>query len=369
MASVKKRPDGVWRARYRDAAGKEHARHFDRKVDAQAWLDDVTASLVTGRYVDPRAGLMTFAQWWADWSARQVWERTTARAAQQAYDCVTFTDVQMRLLRPSHLEAWVKEMQARPLAPSTIKTRFAYVHAALRAAARDRVLAEDPAERIKLPRVRKAEHAMQIPTSEQVGAAMAATSDHFQPFVAVCAFAGLRLGEAAGLQLADVDFLRRTVRIERQVQGRTPETTYTTAPKYGSERTVHVPEALTTMLARHLEKYGTRGDEQWLLSSEGGNRWVVDSAGHQWRRARAKVEGMDGFTLHDLRHYFASGLIADGCDVVTVQRALGHANASMTLNTYSHLWPSAEDKTRAAAAGLMAAALAPADSVRTSGVS
>lgn len=60
--------------------------------------------------------------------------------------------------------------------------------------------------------------------------------------------------------------------------------------------------------------------------------------------------------LHDLRHFYASGLIAAGCDVVTVQRALGHSSATTTLNTYSHLWPTAEDRTRAAAADLMSQA-------------
>jgi hypothetical protein len=38
-----------WRARYRDAAGKEHERHFERKIDAQKWLDQVTASQIAGR--------------------------------------------------------------------------------------------------------------------------------------------------------------------------------------------------------------------------------------------------------------------------------------------------------------------------------
>ncbi len=71
--------------------------------------------------------------------------------------------------------------------------------------------------------------------------------------------------------------------------------------------------------------------------------------------------------LHHLRHFYASGLIAAGCDVVTVQRALGHQTATVTLNTYSHLWPSAEDKTRAAAASMMAETLGAGDSVRTSG--
>ena len=39
MASIARRSDGRWRARYRDAAGVEHSRHFTRKVEAQHWLD------------------------------------------------------------------------------------------------------------------------------------------------------------------------------------------------------------------------------------------------------------------------------------------------------------------------------------------
>lgn len=76
--------------------------------------------------------------------------------------------------------------------------------------------------------------------------------------------------------------------------------------------------------------------------------------------------GLAGIKLHDLRHFYASGLIAQGCDVVTVQRALGHASATTTLNVYSHLWPTAEDRTCSAAAAMMTSALKnPADSVRT----
>jgi hypothetical protein len=52
VANIPRRPDGSWRARYRDLVGKEHARHFARKVDAQLWLDSVTMSVHTGTYVD-----------------------------------------------------------------------------------------------------------------------------------------------------------------------------------------------------------------------------------------------------------------------------------------------------------------------------
>lgn len=66
--------------------------------------------------------------------------------------------------------------------------------------------------------------------------------------------------------------------------------------------------------------------------------------------------------FHDLRHYYASGLIAARCDVVTVQNALGHRSAAVTLSVYSHLWPTGEDRTRAAVQQMMETALPPHDS-------
>ena len=65
MASIQKRPDGRYRARYRDRVGREHAKHFVRKVDAQRWLDEVTTALVTGTYVAPSAGRET-VRWFGE---------------------------------------------------------------------------------------------------------------------------------------------------------------------------------------------------------------------------------------------------------------------------------------------------------------
>lgn len=83
-----------------------------------------------------------------------------------------------------------------------------------------------------------------------------------------------------------------------------------------------------------------------------------------WNSTTSKA-GWSGFTLHSLRHFYASGLIAAGCDGVTVQRDLGHSLPSITLNTYSHLWPFTEDRTTRAANDIMREVLdAPADHLR-----
>lgn len=360
MASIQKRENGSWRARYRDAAGKEHARHFGRKVDAQRWLDEVTASVVTGTYVDPKAGRIAFRDWFADWSSRQVWAPGTTAAASQAAGTVTFADVPMRLIRRSHVEEWVKAMtratEARPagLAATTVRMRFAYVNGAFLAAVRDKVIPENPAAGVPLPRVRRAEAAMRIPTPEQVGRALEAAPVGFGAFVAVCAFAGLRLGEASALRLADVDEKAGTITVSRQLQGHSRADVKVVPPKHGSERVVAAPAGLVRLIQRHAEDVGVWGEEQYLFGL--GAYLTRSSATKQWATTRTAV-GLEAFTLHDLRHFYASGLIAAGCDVVTVQRSLGHAKATTTLNTYAHLWPTAEDRTRKAAESIMSTSL------------
>jgi len=128
---------------------------------------------------------------------------------------------------------------------------------------------------------------------------------------------------------------------------------------------VYLPDDLVQLLAQHVELYRADSDPtRWLFEVTPGQPPHRNTVGHQWRKA-CRAAGVTGFTLHDLRHFYASGLIAVGCDVVTVQRALGHSKATTTLNTYAHLWPNPEDRTRKAAGGLMTAALNSADCLRT----
>jgi integrase len=177
----------------------------------------------------------------------------------------------LRKIRPTHVEAWVKSMsvasgtRTEALVPGTIKTRFVNVRSVFRAAMPDKVVGSDPRRASGCP-VSVADAAMSIPSPADVAALLGSADERFLALVAVCAFAGLRLGEAAALQVDDVDFLRRQRHVRRQVQRGSAGAVEIRLLKYGSERAVPIPDELVTMLAAHVA-LGHRG--AWLFQGAG----------------------------------------------------------------------------------------------------
>ena len=340
-----------YKARWVNDDGKERSANFTSERAAKAHL----RSVARGEYANDQ-GKLTFREFFDIWRETQVWAPGTIKKVDQAIGCVTFGNVPLERLRPSHIQAWIKSLSDKKLAPNTIRSRHDHIRAAVRAAVADRAIPFDVTANTTLPRARRVEAAMVIPTTAEVGSALEHASESFVAFVGLCAFGGLRLGEAAALKVSDIDFIRKEVRIQRQSQVVNGGGVDIRPPKYASERTVYIPQDLVTILSEHVRVHVPGEDaDRWMFPGNGGDPLHQNSAGYIWRETR-KAAGVS-FRLHDLRHFYASGLIAAGCDVVTVQRAMGHGSASLTLNTYSHLWPKAEDRTRNAAAQMMNEAL------------
>jgi integrase len=108
-------------------------------------------------------------------------------------------------------------------------------------------------------------------------------------------------------------------------------------------------------LAEHLARYPAASGELVFRTDRGGpvSRSTFAAA---FRRARRAANMRPGSGLHELRHFYASMLIAGGRSVKEVQHRLGHSTPIETLRTYTHLWPDNEDGTR----GVVAAVLGPA---------
>src|SRR5689334_4082480 len=154
MASIKKRPDGRWRARYRDAAGKEHARHFARKLDGQRWLDEVTSSVVTGTYTDPKTARTTVGEWCDTWLAGYATRRaSTVRQAQVhvAQIVAEFGPLPLSAVRPSHVRSWTSRLRAEPLEASYVYALHARLAQIMSDAVHDGIIPRSPCSRRTSP--------------------------------------------------------------------------------------------------------------------------------------------------------------------------------------------------------------------------
>lgn len=359
MASIKQRPDGVWRARYRDVAGKEHAKHFPLKRDAQRWLDEVTTSVVSGQYVDPKAAQTTFRAYADRWLEAQVHKPATAtlyKGHLERHAYPVLGDLPLGSILTTTVQGWVKRLSVgdvetgqKALQPATVGVVYTIVASIFRAAVHDRKLAATPCKKIKLPTVEKT-RVMPL-TTEQVSALEAAVPKELRALVILAAGTGMRQGEMLGLTRDRLRLLGKNpaVTVDRQLVTKTGGETDFAPPKTeASRRDIPLPRVVVTALNEHLASYDVGAEDlvfTWL-----GRPITRQRFGRMWRPAAA-VAGLTvetGTGVHALRHYYASLLIRYGESVKTVQSRLGHKSASETLNVYSHMWVDSDDRTREA---------------------
>ncbi|WP_446218279.1 tyrosine-type recombinase/integrase [Micromonospora sp. IBHARD004] len=366
MASVERRDDGrpkPWLVRWRDEAGKQRKMSFARKLDADKFRAKVEHSLHVGTYMDPSAGKITFQTYAERWRSGQPHRPNTAARKKSVLTKHVYPAIGARPLasiRPSDVQAFVTGLSP-DLAPGSIRTVFTTVRAVFGAAVRDRLLTYDPCVRIKLPELPRGQV---VPlTLAQVDALAETVPRRYRALVEFDAGTGLRQGEVFGLELGDVDLDRKLVTVERQVQPVAGGGTVVCPLKNrASYRTVPLAQSMVDVVRAHLTEFppveveviDTTGAKpvtrraRFVFADDAGRALDRNTFNEQvWRRAR-EVVGLPDATQHDLRHFYASLLIRAGLNPKVVAERLGHANAALTLNTYSHLWPDDEDRSRQA---------------------
>ena len=178
----------------------------------------------------------------------------------------------------------------------------------------------------------------------------------YRPLLAAAVFTGLRFGELLGLTWA-VDFEAQVVRVRMQIdrwkQGEAPRRVELKTPQ--AVRDVVLMPTLAALLCEHKERAfacGHARPEDLVFSSARGtplHQRNVVRRGLDPAIAKGGLagDGRPSLRFHDLRHTFASLLIAEGLNVVFVSRQLGHADPAITLRVYAHLFDQAEHAERA----------------------
>jgi integrase len=337
-----------WRARYVDDRGVEHGPGFDRKADAQRFLDQQTTALGTGRHVAPRDAQVSMRQWCEKWlEGYRVHRPTTVATAENCVARIVaeFGDQPLSTLRPSQVKAWTAKLRAEGLADSTVYLLYRKLSQILSDACHDGLLGHNPCSRRTSPP--RGRQKLYVATTEQVWAIHDAMPEHLQAAILLGAFAGLRVAEAAGLRVADVEFMRKDPVVYPKQQWKRGHHGGAGAPLKtdGSSAPIPIPRELAEMLSESVARFGT----DMMVTNGRGKPLGPYGINEAIRRVRDDIDGLpEGFSYHDLRHYFASMLIASGADIKTVQARLRHANAATTLDVYGHLMPDADESTRAA---------------------
>jgi integrase len=373
MASIEKRVrDGqtTWRAHYRTPSGAQRNKTFRRKVDAERFLSSVESAKVTGSYVDPALAKVTVGEWAETWSAGQAHLKPTTRSR---YDGIIRKHIhpkwdRVKLANVSHgdVQAWVTEL-AKGHSPATVHKIHRVLSLVLDMAVKDGRLARNVASGVNLPRVRKHEH--RYLTHEQVDDLATATGYPAQPnkhssldtrtnetyrlVVLFLAYTGVRFGEMAALRVARIDLTHNRAVIAESVTPVQGQGLVWGTTKTHQRREVPIPRFLAAELAEHVE--GKQPKDLVFAGIRNGQPMRVSTFRTAFTAA-AKAIGVPDLHPHELRHTAASLAIASGADVKVVQQMLGHSSATMTLDTYGHLFEDrldevgeAMDRARAAA--------------------
>lgn len=384
MGYIRKTPAGKWRACWRDATGRQPSKTFKTRREAAAFLAEVEISTRRGTYVDPHAGRrVAFDAYATNWLATRNHELATAardRSIMRTHLLPYWKATPVGKIGHSDVQRWVTGLSAG-LAPATVAQCFRLMSGVMDSALRDRLIPVNPCDGVRLPKQRRHAGADRlIGRREFLTVLLPAIPPRYHALVALAGGTGLRWGECIGLRWSAIDLAGNRIRVERvavEVAGHVTTKPY---PKSrAGRRPVPLPTDVAETLRAHREAYGTGPAGEVFVNEAGGPIRRTLFRSRIWRPAlvragllgevqephpgefiacwtdkdgithaekfdtRAKAvrhvarNAEDGLRFHDLRHSYATWLIASGATVNDVQRVMGHEQASTTLGIYTHV--------------------------------
>jgi integrase len=350
-----------YQARWRDPAGKQRAKNFQRKFDADRYERKVRAEVDAGTYRDRRSGKVTLTDWCGQWldsahnlkpKSRKIYEEALAHILPvlggERLDSITPADID------AYLSARLGEA-----APSSVHREYRALRRAFRLAVQRDRLYRSPIDAVTEPRIPPDE--MRFLTADELERLAAAIIGPLTPkgsgnpasgydsLILVAGWGGLRWGELAGLRVGQLDLPGRRVHVVRQVDP--PGRTWS-EPKANSLRWVTIPGSVVDRLADHVGRKSA-GALVWEAARGGtlvhsrflGHLELRDRRGRVTRRQRGYFRpalaraGLDVATRpHDLRHTAVALAIKAGAHPKAIQMRMGHSSIDVTFDRYGHLF-------------------------------
>jgi integrase len=366
--SITRRKSGGWCAQYvvyTSDGRKRRTLYGKTRTEVAAKLSKALANRESGLVFD--AGNLTMGEYLDRWLSHSVRD-TVRRKTYERYESIVrmhlapaLGRIRLKALTPDHVRGLYREKLDGGLSPRSVLHIHRTLSKALKQAAGDGLVPRNAAASVKPPQPRREE--IQPLSRDQVGAFLdTVAGDRMEALYVLAVTAGLRQGELLALKWEDVDLEGEypTLQVRRSLSETRGRRSFET-PKSGRGRYLRLSGRAVVALRAHrkrqleerMQKAGLWEDHGLIFPSEVG----TPMSGRNLYRAfkiRAKRASLpQTLRFHDLRHTCATLLLKQGVNPKFVQELLGHADISLTLNTYSHVLPDMGD----AAAGGMDAAL------------
>jgi integrase len=358
---ITKRKDGRYLGRYtvQTANGPKRKMIYGRKYkEVEAKLAEARGDAVRGLIYD--AGNTTVKEDLERWLSESVRDTVRQRTYERYESIVrvhlipTLGCMMLKTLTPAHVRGLYRERLDSSLAPRTVLHIHRTLSKALKQAVLDGLIPRNAAASVKPPQPRREE--IWPLSRDQVQTLLDAVSD--ERLEALYVVAGLRRGELQGLRWEDVDLETGMLQVRRTLSE--PKGGYVfEAPKSGKGRNIWLAQRAVAVLKEHRKcqleqklQCPQWQDQGLVFPSTVGTPLLGGNINHAFK-ATLRRAGLPEIRFHDLRHTCATLLLRQGVNPQFAQELLGHADISLTLNTYSHVLPDMGD----AAATAMDAAL------------
>jgi integrase len=303
---------------------------------------------------DANVNLDVYLDWWLYAAVDSRLRAKTARDYRTLLDRYVRPElgqVELSRLKPLALQSVLLGLTKKGLSARTVRYTHAVVRSALDQARRWKLLVENPAADMPLPRAEKREVQVLTPDQARRFAGLCQKDPGGLVFL-VALTTGLRPSEYLALRVADFDGLRETLTITRTLERSKGEWRFAETKRPRSRRTVALPFEVARLIASHIDSHELAPGRLLFENSRRGpqhERNLVQRA----FKPLLKANGLPSIRLYDLRHTFATLALLNGSPPVLVSEQLGHASVAFTLETYGHLL----ETTRAALADGLSALL------------
>lgn len=325
---------------------------FKTKKEAQIALAEFIASYENGEYFEcEKISLREYLNYWLETYAKtNVSPSSYIRYTQFANQIVSkLGGLELSSIKPMHIQKFYTDLQKTNLSNSTILKVHRMLSMSLKHAVGWQMLNYNPASAVKPPRPQHVEMSIwDSDTINQVLKDLKESNSNLYIPILIGATTGMRQGEIAALRWQDVDFVNGFISVRYNFQKIDNSNNYALAsPKTSkSNRSIAMMDLTIKELKEHRKKQNELimlnrdiyNNQDFVCAFEDGTPYKPVYIGELFRKFMRR-SNYPKIRFHDLRHSHATMLLKQGVNPKIVSERLGHANISITLDTYSHVLP------------------------------